>query len=71
MSHDQTAVRAVLDQVRADGRSALTVQEGKRVCEAYGIPTPAEGLATSVDEAGALAEPTFSTRRTPVALTRD
>ena len=56
MSHDQTAVRAVLDQVRADGRSALTAQEGKRVCEAYGIPTPAEGLATSVDEAGALAE---------------
>ncbi|MDE0207394.1 MAG: acetate--CoA ligase family protein, partial [Candidatus Tectomicrobia bacterium] len=56
MSHDQTAVRAVLDQVRADGRSALTVQEGKRVCEAYGIPTPAEGLATSVDEAGAQAE---------------
>ena len=56
MSHDQTAVRAALDQVRTDGRSALTAQEGKRVCEAYGIPTPAEGLATSVDEAGALAE---------------
>ena len=40
MSHDQAAVRAVLDQVRADGRSALTAQEGKRVCEAYGVATP-------------------------------
>ena len=56
MSHDQTAVRAVLDQVRADGRSALTAREGKRVCEAYRIPMPEEGLATSVDEAASLAE---------------
>ena len=56
MSHDQTAVRAVLDQARADGRSALTATEGKRVCDAYGIATPAEGLATSVEEAAALAE---------------
>ena len=56
MSHDQAAVRAVLDQVRADGRSALTAREGKRVCEAYGIPTPPEGLASSSDEAVALAQ---------------
>ena len=56
MSHDQTAVRSVLDQVRAEGRSALTAREGKRVCEAYGIPMPEEGLATSVEEAAALAE---------------
>ena len=56
MSHDQTAVRSVLDQVRADGRSALTAREGKRICEAYGIPMPEEGLATSVEEAAALAE---------------
>ena len=56
MSHDQAAVRAVLDQVRADGRSALTAQEGKRVCEAYGIATPQEGLAASADEAVELAQ---------------
>ena len=56
MSHDQAAVRAVLDQVRAEGRSALTAGEGKQVCEAYGIPTPPEGLASSSDEAVALAE---------------
>ena len=56
MSHDQAAVRAVLDQVRAEGRSALTAGEGKRVCEAYGIPTPPEGLASSSDEAVALAQ---------------
>ena len=55
MSHDQAAVRAVLDQVRADGRNALTVQEGKRVCEAYGVTTPQEGLAASADEAVELA----------------
>ena len=56
MSHDQSAVRAVLDQVRADGRSALTAPEGRRVCEAYGIPTPEEGLAASGVEAAALAK---------------
>ena len=44
MSHDQAAVRAVLDQVRADGRSALTAQEGQaglrgvRHCDAPGRP---------------------------------
>jgi acetyl coenzyme A synthetase (ADP forming)-like protein len=49
-------VREVLDQVRAQGRTALTAPEGKRVCDAYGITTPAEGLATSAAEAVALAE---------------
>ncbi len=56
MSYDQAAVRAVLDQVRADGRSALTASEGKRVCEAYGIATPQEGLAASAGEAVSLAQ---------------
>lgn len=48
-------VREVLDQVRAEGRTALTAPEGKRICDAYGIATPAEGLATSAAEAVALA----------------
>ena len=56
MSYDQAAVRAVLDQVRTDGRSALTALEGKRICEAYGIVTPPEGLAASADEAVRLAQ---------------
>jgi acetyl coenzyme A synthetase (ADP forming)-like protein len=50
------AVGEVLDAVRADGRTALSAPEAKRVCDAYGIPVPGEGLATSADEAAALAE---------------
>jgi acetyl coenzyme A synthetase (ADP forming)-like protein len=53
---DKSTVRAVLDEVRAAGRDALTAPEGKRVCDAYGIPTPSEGLATTPDEAAKLAE---------------
>ena len=33
-------------KARAEGRTALTAPEGKRVCDAYGITTPGEGLAT-------------------------
>ncbi|WP_199433393.1 acetate--CoA ligase family protein [Qaidamihabitans albus] len=51
---DKAAVREVLDRVRAEGRDALTAPEGKRVADAYGIPTPREGLATTADEAAAL-----------------
>ena len=40
-------VRAVLDAVRAEGRTALTAPEGKRCRDAYGIAVPAEALATS------------------------
>ncbi|MBM3223401.1 MAG: CoA-binding protein, partial [Candidatus Tectomicrobia bacterium] len=56
MSYDRAAVRAVLDQVRAEGRTALTAPEGKQVCEAYGIAVPQEGLATSAVEAARLAQ---------------
>ncbi|MCZ6873492.1 MAG: acetate--CoA ligase family protein [bacterium] len=55
MSDDQAVVRAVIDQVKTDGRTVLTALEGKRICDAYGIPTPPEGLATSADEAVRLA----------------
>ncbi|GAB3882949.1 acetate--CoA ligase family protein [Kibdelosporangium lantanae] len=55
MSYDAETVREILDKVRAEGREALTAPEGKRVCDAYGIPTPGEGLATTADEAVALA----------------
>jgi acyl-CoA synthetase (NDP forming) len=53
---DKAAVREILDKVRAEGRAALTAPEGKRICDAYGIPTPREGVATTADEAVALAE---------------
>ena len=55
MSYDRAVVRAVIDQVKSEGRTALTALEGKRICDAYGIPTPPEGLATSADEAVRLA----------------
>jgi len=53
---DDGTVREVLDTVRADGRSSLSAPEAKRVCDAYGINVPQEGLATSADEAVSLAE---------------
>jgi acetyl coenzyme A synthetase (ADP forming)-like protein len=56
MQGDRAAVQAVLDQVRAEGRTVLTAPEGKQVCEAYGIPVPKEGLATSAPEAARLAQ---------------
>ncbi|MFD9811829.1 acetate--CoA ligase family protein [Streptomyces sp. NPDC059080] len=49
-------VRAVLAAARAEGRTALTAPEGRRLAEAYGIATPAEGLAETVDDAVALAD---------------
>src|ERR671932_2103419 len=55
-ARDQATVREVLDAVRADGRSALSAPEAKRVCDAYGIAVPGEGLATSAEEAVSLAD---------------
>jgi acetyl coenzyme A synthetase (ADP forming)-like protein len=52
----RTQVREVLDTVRAEGRLALTAPEAKRVCDAYGIAVPQEGLATTAEEAVALAD---------------
>ena len=53
---DRAAVEKILDRAAADGRSSLTAPEGRAVCEAYGIPTPAERLATTAHEAVAQAE---------------
>jgi acetyl coenzyme A synthetase (ADP forming)-like protein len=50
------AVEKILEQAAAEGRSSLTAPEGRAVCEAYGIPTPAERLATTAHEAVAHAE---------------
>ncbi|MEU7784410.1 acetate--CoA ligase family protein [Amycolatopsis sp. NPDC049159] len=53
---DRAAVEKILAQVAAEGRSALTAPEGRAVCEAYGIPTPAERLAATAAEAVSQAE---------------
>ncbi len=55
MAGKKDAVRKILDAVKADKRTSLTAPEGKLVCDAYGIPVPKEGLATSAAEAGKLA----------------
>src|SRR3978361_1070595 len=55
MSNSKEAVRKVLDAVKADKRTSLTAPEGKLVCDAYGIPVPKEGVATSAGEAAKIA----------------
>ncbi|MGZ0147603.1 acetate--CoA ligase family protein [Kribbella sp. WER1] len=55
MTYDKAAVQAVLDRAVADGRTSLSAPEAKLVADAYGIPTPGEGLATTADGAAALA----------------
>ena len=53
---DQETVRDVLEGARSEGRDFLSAPEAKKVCDAYGIAVPQEGLATSSDEAVSLAE---------------
>ena len=55
MTAQKDAVRKVLDAVKASGRTSLTAPEGKLVCDAYGIPTPKEGVAKSSAEASKMA----------------
>jgi acetyl coenzyme A synthetase (ADP forming)-like protein len=55
MNKNNTAVRQILDKVRAEGRTSLTAPEGKLICDAYGIAVPREGVATSAAEAAKLA----------------
>ncbi len=55
MPQDKSAVRKVLDEVKASGRTALTAPEARALCEAYGISVPREEVARNAAEAGALA----------------
>ncbi|MGW7680648.1 acetate--CoA ligase family protein [Kribbella sp. NPDC054772] len=55
MTYDKAAVRTILDQALADGRTSLSAPEAKLVADAYGIPTPGEGLATTAEAAAGLA----------------
>lgn len=52
---NKTALRSVIDEVRNAGRTALTAPEAQRLCDAYGIPTPKQGLAKTAAEAAKLA----------------
>src|SRR5690606_40908067 len=69
---NRVAVRKVLDGVKAAGRDALTAPEAKLVSDAYGIPVPGEGLATSADEAvklgGSISYPVVMTSVSPDIL---
>ncbi|MBB5850409.1 acetate--CoA ligase family protein [Amycolatopsis umgeniensis] len=53
---DKEIVEKILEKIAAEGRTSLTAPEGRQVCEAYGIPTPRERLATTAEEAVAQAE---------------
>ncbi len=55
MANNKTEVRRILDAVKAEGRTSLTAPEGKRVCDAYGIATPKEGVVASAAEAAKMA----------------
>jgi acetyl coenzyme A synthetase (ADP forming)-like protein len=55
MSYDQAPVRQVLDRVKAERRTSLTPAESRILCDAYEIPLPQEGIATSSAEAAKIA----------------
>lgn len=52
---DKQTVRALLDQVRGEGRLQLSEAEGKGILRAYGLRVPEEGLVHSPEEAVVLA----------------
>ena len=56
LNPDQKSVRKILDHVASEGRTVLSASETSMVCNAYSIPIPEQGWATSADQAVALAE---------------
>ena len=52
---NKKSLRALIDNARAAGRTALTAPEAQQLCDAYGIPTPKQGLAKTAAEAVKLA----------------
>ena len=54
-SKRQEEVRAVLQRVKSEGRTALSPLECGEVLRAYGVPLPREGVARSAAEAADLA----------------
>jgi acetyl coenzyme A synthetase (ADP forming)-like protein len=52
---NKKALRTTINSALAAGRRALSAPEAQQLCDAYGIPTPKSGLATSGAEAAKLA----------------
>ena len=52
----RVTAKAIIDQVKATGRNLLTEYESKKLLTAYNIPTVATHIATSQDQAVAIAE---------------
>jgi len=48
-------IRKILDDAKAAGTAILGPGDARAICEAYGVPLPKDGLATSADEAAQLA----------------
>jgi len=53
---DKESARKIIADVRANGRTALTEIESKKIFKAYGLPTVQTELATSEEEAVMMAE---------------
>ncbi|MCD6288990.1 MAG: acetate--CoA ligase [Anaerolineae bacterium] len=53
---DRERVRKVLDKIRASGRVNVVEAEAREIMQAYGIPVPESELATTSEEAVAIAE---------------
>ncbi len=60
---NKKSLRALIDTARAAGRAALTAPEAQQLCDAYGIPTPKQGLAKTAAEAVKLAAQAALSRR--------
>ena len=54
-SNRQEEVRAVMERVKSEGRTALSPPECSAVLRAYGVPLPREGVVQSAAEAADLA----------------
>src|SRR5688500_15868133 len=52
---NKKSLRTLISSALASGRRALSAPEAQRLCDAYGIPTPKQGLATTAAEASKLA----------------
>jgi acetyltransferase len=53
---DKEKAQKILDQAKSEGRKILTEYEADKVLETYRLPLPQRELATSADEAVAIAE---------------
>lgn len=54
-AESSAAIEDILRAARAEGRAYLLPAEARTICEAYGVPMPRDGLATTAEEAAELA----------------